>query len=223
MAGKLSFSIAVNLITENFKRGANSVNSAFKQMKSSVLGFAAALGIGGAGLRNYIETVGNFEASVSKLSAILGTVPGKIKDLTDNAKKLGETTKYTAAEATNLQIELAKLGFSRDEILATTETVLKFAQATDSGLAEAAALAGASLRMFGAEATESERYLSAMAVSTTKSALSFSYLQAALPTVGPVAKAFNFTIEDTLALLGKLADAGFDASSAATAGKANQL
>lgn len=217
MAGKLSFSIAVNLITENFKRGANSVNSAFKQMKSSVLGFAAALGIGGAGLRNYIETVGNFEASVSKLSAILGTVPGKIKDLTDNAKKLGETTKYTAAEATNLQIELAKLGFSRDEILATTETVLKFAQATDSGLAEAAALAGASLRMFGAEATESERYLSAMAVSTTKSALSFSYLQAALPTVGPVAKAFNFTIEDTLALLGKLADAGFNASSAATA------
>lgn len=217
MAGKLSFSIAVNLITENFKRGANSVNSAFKQMKSSVLGFAAALGIGGAGLRNYIETVGNFEASLSKLSAILGTVPGKIKDLTDNAKKLGETTKYTAAEATNLQIELAKLGFSRDEILATTETVLKFAQATDSGLAEAAALAGASLRMFGAEATESERYLSAMAISTTKSALSFSYLQAALPTVGPVAKAFNFTIEDTLALLGKLADAGFDASSAATA------
>lgn len=217
MAGKLSFSIAVNLITENFKRGANSINSAFKQMKSSVLGFAAALGIGGAGLRNYIETVGSFEASVSKLSAILGTVPGKIKDLTDNAKKLGETTKYTAAEATNLQIELAKLGFSRDEILSTTESVLKFAQATDSGLAEAAALAGASLRMFGAAATESERYLSAMAIATTKSALSFSYLQAAMPIVGPVAKAFNFTIEDTLALLGKLADAGFDASSAATA------
>ncbi|KAA4952160.1 phage tail tape measure protein, partial [Bacteroides fragilis] len=37
------------------------------------------------------------------------------------------------------------------------------------------------------------------------------------PIVGPVAKSFNFTIEDTLALLGKLADAGFDASMAATA------
>lgn len=38
-----------------------------------------------------------------------------------------------------------------------------------------------------------------------------------MPIVGPVAKAFNFQIEDTLALLGKLADAGFDASMSATA------
>lgn len=217
MAGRLSFSVAINLLTENFKKGANQVQYLFSKMKGSVLGFAAVLGIGGASLRNFIETTAGFEAAVSKLSAILGTTPGQIKALTDNAKKLGETTKYTAAEVTNLQTELAKLGFTKNEILSATESVLKFAQATDSELAEAAALAGASLRMFGAEATESKRYVSAMSIATTKSALSFSYLRDALPTVGPVAKAFNFEIEDTLALLGKLADSGFDASSAATA------
>ena len=189
----------------------------FAKMKGSVLGFAAVLGIGGASLRSFIETTAGFEAAVSKLSAILGTTPDQIKALTDNAKKLGETTKYTAAEATNLQTELAKLGFTKNEILSATESVLKFAQATDAGLAEAAALAGAAIRMFGAEASESKRYVSAMSIATTKSALSFAYLRDALPTVGPVAKAFNFEIEDTLALLGKLADSGFDASSAATA------
>lgn len=213
----MSFSIALNLVTEKFKQGAKGAEAAFGRLKSSVLGFAAALGAGSMGLKSFIDTAAAFEASVSKLSAILGTTPDKIKALTDDAKRLGETTKYTAAEATNLQIELAKLGLSRDEILKSTEAVLKFAQATDAGLAEAAALAGASLRMFGAEAAESARYTSAMAVATTKSALSFTYLQTAMPIVGPVAKAFNFTIEDTLALLGKLADAGFDASSAATA------
>ena len=67
-------------------------------------------------------------------------------------------------------------------------------------------LAGASLRMFNADTRETERYVSAMAVATTKSALSFSYLATALPIVGPVAKAFNFSIEDTLALLGKLSE-----------------
>lgn len=215
MAGKLSFSIAINLLTENFKKGASKVQSMFAKMKGSVLGFAAVLGIGGASLRGFIETTAGFEAAVSKLSAILGTTPDQIKALTDNAKKLGETTKYTAAEATNLQTELAKLGFTKNEILSATESVLKFAQATDAGLAEAAALAGAAIRMFGAEASESKRYVSSIA--TTKSALSFAYLRDALPTVGPVAKAFNFEIEDTLALLGKLADSGFDASSAATA------
>lgn len=217
MAGKLSFSIAINLLTENFKKGASKVQSMFAKMKGSVLGFAAVLGIGGASLRGFIETTAGFEAAVSKLSAILGTTPDQIKSLTDNAKKLGETTKYTAAEATNLQTELAKLGFTKNEILSATESVLKFAQATDAGLAEAAALAGAAIRMFGAEASESKRYVSAMSIATTKSALSFAYLRDALPTVGPVAKAFNFEIEDTLALLGKLADSGFDASSAATA------
>ena len=50
-----------------------------------------------------------------------------------------------------------------------------------------------------------------------KECLIFFFLATALPIVGPVAKAFNFQIEDTLALLGKLADAGFDASMSATA------
>lgn len=162
-------------------------------------------------------SVVSFEAANSKLAAILGTTSDRTKDLTMDAKRLGDTTKYTASQATNLQIELAKLGFSRKEILDATEYILRFAQATGAELPEAAALAGAALRMFGAETTETERYVSAMAVATTKSALSFSYLQTAMPIVGPVAKAFNFQIEDTLALLGKLADAGFDASSAATA------
>lgn len=164
-----------------------------------------------------INTAIDFEAANSKLAAILGTTKGEIKDLTADARRLGEATKYTASEATNLQIELSKLGFSKTEILDMTEGVLKFAQATGAELPEAAALAGAALRMFGADTGETERYVSAMAVATTKSALSFSYLQTAMPIVGPVAKAFNFTIEDTLALLGKLADAGFDASMSATA------
>ena len=168
-------------------------------------------------VRSGVKAMIDFEAANSKLAAILGTTSDGISNLERNARRLGATTRYTASEATNLQIELAKLGFTQKEILDSTEYVLKFAQATGAELPEAAALSGAALRMFNADTRETERYVSAMAVATTKSALSFSYLQTALPIVGPVAKSFNFTIEDTLALLGKLADAGFDASMAATA------
>ena len=168
-------------------------------------------------LREGIGSVVEFEYANSRLSAILGTTSDQIKELTLDAKRLGATTKYTASEATELQIELAKLGFTRKEILDATESVLRFAQATGAELGEAASLTGAALRMFNADTRETERYVSAMAVATTKSALSFSYLATALPIVGPVAKAFNFSIEDTLALVGKLADAGFDASMSATA------
>lgn len=192
-------------------------------MKTLISGYVGAQAVTNAivasftKLREGVGDVVNFEFSVSRLAAILGTTSDKINDLTLDAKRLGATTKYTASEAVELQIELAKLGFTRKEILESTESVLRFAQATGAGLSEAAALSGASLRMFNANTRETERYVSAMAIATTKSALSFNYLATALPIVGPVAKSFNFTIEDTLALLGKLADAGFDASMSATA------
>lgn len=159
-------------------------------------------------LREGVGSIVEFEFANSKLAAILGTTADNIKELTTDARQLG---------ATELQIELAKLGFTRREILDSTGAILRFAQATGAELSDAAALSGAALRMFNASTKETERYVSAMAVATSKSALSFSYLATALPIVGPVAKAFNFQIEDTLALLGKLADAGFDASMSATA------
>lgn len=183
--------------------GAQAVISGFQKMVDAI--------------KSGIHSIIDFEAANSKLAAILGETKNNINELIYDAKRLGATTRYTASEATALQIELAKLGFSKKEILESTEYVLKFAQATGAELPEAAALAGASIRMFGATTQETEKYVAAMAVATTKSALSFSYLQTAMPIVGPVAKAFNFTIEDTLALLGKLSDAGFDASMSATA------
>lgn len=183
--------------------GAQAVISGFQKMIDAI--------------KSGIHSIVDFEAANSKLAAILGETKTNINELIYDAKRLGATTRYTASEATALQIELAKLGFSKKEILDSTEYVLKFAQATGAELPEAAALAGASIRMFGATTQETEKYVASMAVATTKSALSFSYLQTAMPIVGPVAKAFNFTIEDTLALLGKLADAGFDASMSSTA------
>ncbi|WP_289750165.1 phage tail tape measure protein [Bacteroides acidifaciens] len=169
------------------------------------------------GLRDAISTIIEFEKKNSTLAAILGTTKKSIKDLTDEARRLGATTSYTAAQVTALQIELAKLGFFKEDIKAMTPSVLKFAKAVDTDLASAATLAGATLRIFNLDAEDTERALSTMAIGTTSSALSFEYLNSAMSTVGPVANSFGFTIEETTALLGALANSGFDASSAATA------
>lgn len=169
------------------------------------------------GLRDAISTIIEFEKKNSTLAAILGTTKKSIKDLTDEARRLGATTSYTAAQVTALQIELAKLGFFKEDIKAMTPSVLKFAKAVDTDLASAATLAGATLRIFNLDAEDTERALSTMAIGTTSSALNFEYLNSAMSTVGPVANSFGFTIEETIALLGALANSGFDASSAATA------
>ena len=169
------------------------------------------------GFRQAISTIIEFEKANSKLAAVLGSTKKDIKDLTDEARRLGATTSYTAAQVTSLQIELAKLGFAKDQIKDMTPAVLKFAKAVDTDLGSAAAFAGASMRIFGKEASEVDEMLATLAIGTTKSALDFSFLQNAMSTVGPVAASFGFTVEETTALLGALANAGFDASTAATA------
>ncbi|MDR1716321.1 MAG: phage tail tape measure protein [Prevotella sp.] len=171
--------------------------------------------IGGA-LKDAVDKIRSFEKANVVLAGILGENKNNIKDLSSSAIELGKNSQYTASQVTELQTELAKLGFSKQEIKDSQKYILDFATALGAELGEAAVLAGASLRAFDADTTETQRYVSAMTVAANKSALSFEYLSTAMPIVAPVAKAFNFTIEDTLALLGKLSDSGFDASTAAT-------
>ena len=158
-----------------------------------------------------------FEQQMANLASVLGKAKTEVKELERDAKKLGEATMFTASEVAGLQINLAKLGFNENEILNSTRAILDFAAATGAALPEAAEVAGAALRAFNLDSTEMDRVVSAMAVSTTRSALDFEKLRTSVSIVFPVAKTFGFTIEDTITLLGKLSDAGFDASSAATA------
>lgn len=159
----------------------------------------------------------DFERANSKLASVLGTNIDGIAKLTEQAKYLGRTTTATASEVTGLQTELAKLGFSQEIIEKMTPATLKFAKAVDTDLSSAAAFAGAALRMFNKDASDAEELMATFAVATTRSALDFHKLEASLATVGPVANSFGFSVEETTALLGILANAGFDASSAATA------
>ncbi len=192
------------------------------KMKQSLIGFFNGIGltifalITGAFGRAFSIVV-EFEKENSKLAGILGTTKEGIKEMTAAARQLGATTSYSAAQVTQLQIELAKLGFTKQQILDMEGAVLKFAKAVDTDLSSAAAFAGAALRIFNKDASEAEDVLATFAIATTKTALDFPKLQASLSTVGPVAHAFGLSLEDTTALLGQLANAGFDASSAATA------
>ena len=186
--------------------------------KALGLGGAAAAGMALAGvIKNNVSLATEYEKSLSVLAAILGTTKEGVEQLSQQAQHLGATTVFTAKEVAELQTELAKLGYTVNEIQNMAPSVLDFAQATGSSLADAASLAGAALRMFEKDTTHTTEFVDKMSAATTKSALNFSFLQNAMSTVAPVANAFGFKIEEVLALLGQLANAGFDASSAATA------
>lgn len=208
-AGQLASGLGVGGLGGSFSSlaaGAGPVGLAV----AAVGGFTAAMVSG-------VDTAREYQKAVSTLQSITGMTKDAMSELTDQARQLGATTTYTATEVIQLQTELAKLGYGKQDILNMTDSVLYFAQATGASLADASSMTGAALRMFQKDTTDTQEFVDKLAASTTKSALSFSYLDTALSQVSPVANAFGFNIEDVLALLGQLANAGFDASSAATA------
>lgn len=202
-------------VGDNFRNVGNYAKS-LGGLRSGLLRLGAALGVFRA-LRGIGDIVANFDQSQADLLAISGKTETQLKSLTAQAKELGAVTQFSATEITQMQIELAKLGFEVQDIKKSTEAISNFAAATGAAIPDAAKLAGSAMRAFGLEAEEMERVVSTLGVATTKSALDFEALNTGLSTVAPVANAFGFSIEDTTALLGGLSNAGFDASSSATA------
>ena len=183
---------------------------------AGAFGFTSGIFLFAGALKSTLSIMKQFDQAQSDLAAILGRSKGEIGDLTIQAKELGATTAFTATQVSQLQLELAKLGFTDDQILKATLGVENLAIATGVDAARAAKLAGAALRGFNLDASESNRVASALAVSTTKSASSFETLEVSLPKVSAIAKSFGFTLEDTTALLGGLQNAGLEASTAGT-------
>ncbi len=162
------------------------------------------------------RTAATFEQSMAKVKAVSGATAAEFESLENNAKELGRTTRFTASEVSALQLEFAKLGFSAQEITEVTEATLNLAQATGSDLAQSAEVAGATLRAFGLDASETSRVTDVMAASFSTSALDIDSFQDSMKFVAPVAKAAGVSLEEATAMLGQLANNGIKGSTAGT-------
>ncbi len=204
-----------------FQRVDRKINKTFSKAKNAVGGFG--LMLGGAALLgalgSAISITADYEQSNANLAAVLGTSVQKTQALQESSKLLGATTSFTASEVVQLQTEYAKLGFVEKDILKVTKSTLSLAAATKTELGQAAAQVGAALKTFKMDASQAARVSDVFAASTSKSALDMEFLSTAMSTVSPVANAFGFGVEEVTSLLGSLANAGFDASSAGTATK----
>lgn len=193
----------------------------FRRMTRAVGQFGIALGATALVMvaTHALGVMKDFEQANANLSAVLQKSASETKALSDNAKLLGATTAFTATQVVGLQTSYARLGFVEDEILQMTNSTLALAAATNTDLSQAALQVGAALNAFGLEASQAGRVADVFALSTSKSALDMEKLAASMDKVAPIADKFGFGLENSVALLGKLSDAGFDASTAGTATK----
>lgn len=108
MGKKLSFSIAVNLLTENFKKGTNAVKSSLRSIQMQVITFAAALGAGGLGLAGLLTRFKDVARETSRVTTALKNVSTGTKGFTDNLRFVTDIAKKYGLEVNALTGNFAK-------------------------------------------------------------------------------------------------------------------
>jgi hypothetical protein len=218
------------ITAEQFKAGVASVNAETQKaagvftkgvadLKNYALGMvgvvAAVQGLR-AVFSNVVGIIADFDKAQSRLAGILGTNKDGMAALTEQAKQLGATTAFTASQVSDAQTELAKLGFTQNEILAATPALLDLARGAGADISQAAEVAAGTLNAFGLSAEETTRLSDVMAKSFSSTALDIDKFTFGMRVVGPVAKNAGLSIEETTALLGVLADNNIRAETSGT-------
>ena len=206
----------LNTTTKKATKGVGSLVKQYGLLTAGVLGSAAAFRTINKLIADSVRAFRDYEFQMAKVKAITGANNTEFRQLSESAQELGRTTFFTAQQVAELQTNFGKLGFTTKEILDAQEATLQLATATDSDLGRAAIVAGASVRGFGLDASETQRVVDVMAVAFTSSALDIEKFQTSMTKVAPIAKAAGFSIEDTTAIMAQLADSGIEASIAGT-------
>ena len=165
-------------------------------ISSGVGAFVVAIGALAGGFMGLINQSRDFAQQMSNLKAVLGdnATPDAIDALSQSAKRLGATTAFTATQVGELQVELAKMGFDSDQILASSNAVLALAAASGTDLANAAAIAAGTLRGFNLTASDTMRVADVMAKSFASSSLDITKFQESMKQVAPIASTVGVSI-----------------------------
>lgn len=201
---------------------AKNTNTALGSLTKTFNSLGAVLGIsfGAYGafrvLTDIIKVIADFNLSQKKLQSILGETNKGMVDVAQSAIEVGKSSIFGAKGVTELQIELAKMGFAKDEIVAMQGAIVNLATATQEELAPSAEIVANILRSFQLPAEEATKVVDIMGKAFNDSALDLANFREAIKYVSPIAKQAGFTFAETTSLLEQLSNAGIKGSLAGT-------
>ena len=164
-----------------------------------------------------VKTQMQFEDSMAKVKALSGATGEEFKKLEDTAKKYGETTVFSASECADALGYMALAGWDANESAAGLPGVLNLAAASGMELAEASDLVTDYLTAFGLEADQAGRMADVLSYAQANSNTTTQQLGEAFKNCAVNAHNAGMSLEETTAILGKLADQGLKGGEAGTA------
>ena len=213
--GTLKFDTSID--SKGFQSGIDGIGSiAEKGLKATgaiLAGTATAIGAIGAAS---VKVGSDFEASMSKVAAISGATGDDLKALTDKAKEMGATTKFSASESADALQYMAMAGWKTDDMLNGLEGIMNLAAASGEDLATTSDIVTDALTAFGLSAEDSTHFADVLAQASSNANTNVGMMGETFKYVAPVAGALGYTAEDTALAIGLMANSGIKASQAGT-------
>lgn len=176
---------------------------------------AASTGLSALGAASF-KAGSNFEAEMSKVSAISGATADDLNALKEKAKEMGASTKFSATESAYALEYMAMAGWKTEDMLSGIEGIMNLAAASGEDLATTSDIVTDALTAFGLSASDSGHFADVLAKASSNANTNVSMLGESFKYVAPVAGALGYSAEDTAIALGIMANAGIKGSQSGT-------
>lgn len=214
--GSLKFDTAINESGFNtgIKNLGNIAKGGLSILGTAIAGVTAAMG---AGVSAAVNVGMSFESQMSKVQAISGATGSELEALTEKAKEMGATTKFSATESGQAFEYMAMAGWKTEDMLGGIEGIMNLAAASGEDLAATSDIVTDALTAFGLSASDSGHFADILAAASSNANTNVGLMGETFKYVAPVAGALGFSAEDTATAIGLMANAGIKGSQAGTA------
>ena len=157
-----------------------------------------------------------FEQSLNTMQVVSGATAQEMAALQQEALRLGAETAFSAGEAAQGMLELAKAGLSTEQVMAAIGGTLDLAAAGGLGVAQAAEIAANAVNTFGLEASDTTRVADILAAAANASSVEVTDMAQGMQMAGAVFASNKVPIEDLSTAIAILGNNGIKGSDAGT-------
>lgn len=210
--------IETGLDTKGIETGLKKVSSIAKTGIATTVTAISGMSTALAGVAGYSIKVGSsFEAGMSKVQAVSGASNEQLQKLSDKAKEMGATTKFSATEAADAMNYMAMAGWKTEDMLNGIDGIMNLAAASGEDLATTSDIVTDALTAFGLSASDSTHFADVLAAASSNANTNVSMMGETFKYVAPVAGSLGYSAEDCAVAIGLMANSGIKASQSGTA------
>lgn len=183
---------------------------------STVSMVSNAIGLIKDGIATMMEVGTEYEATMSKVQAITNSTGAEMEQMSALALELGAKTSKSALESAEAMTFMGYAGWDTKEILAGLPGVIDLSIASGEDLARVSDIVTDNLTAFGKSAEDAGYYADVLSYASSNANVTVDSLGEALKYVAPVATGAGVSMEETVAMVSLLGDAGIKGSQAGT-------